>query len=204
MNITNQIKKDIEAYNGIKQSPNITSNSINTSSSSFPATYTIFTYGTLKIVVIIILISLIAWYMYNTNISMTEYNTKITSFVDYMKLIWNNMMTFINNIRFNNNSKTGSEPVNTTKDYNVVVARNNIPEIPAKDVIKTALDVNALKYIATVEKSDKSDIPGWCYIGKENSGFGVCVQSNNSNLCESNMYFDTEDKCVNNENTNNK
>jgi hypothetical protein len=196
MNITNQIKTDIEAYNGITQIPNVKSSNISIPSST---SYNIFTYGTLKILLLIILILLIVWSIYNTKISTTEYNTTITSIVDYIKLTWNNLINFINTIQINNTTKS-SQKINTNKDY-TVTTHDNIPEIPAKDTIKAALDVNALKYTATVEQTDQTDIPGWCYIGKDTSGFGVCVQSNNSNLCESNMYFDTEEKCVNNQNT---
>ena len=197
MNITNQIKTDIAAYNGITQTPNVTS-----STSSIPSStsYNIFTYGTLKILLLIILILLIVWSIYNTKISTREYNTTITSIVDYIKLTWNNLINFINTRQINETTPKSSQKINTNKDY-TVTTHDNIPEIPATDTIKAALDVNALKYTATVEQTDQTDIPGWCYIGKDTSGFGVCVQSNNSNLCESNMYFDTESKCVNNQNT---
>ena len=209
MNITNKIRKDIELYNGIPATQPTTSTNM-LGSTTVSSSYTIFTYGTLKIFLLIILILLILWWLYHLNISMNtsntsmnNYNNTITSIMNNIKSTWNNIIQYIKSITSSKKTTKSSTTTTTTPSSSgggQPTAHVYIkPEIASKDAIKTALDANALKYTMTVENKDNNtnEVPGWCYIGKDPSGFGVCVQSNNANLCESNMFYDTEDKCIN-------
>ncbi len=214
MNITNKIRKDIELYNGIPATQTTTTSTNMLGSTTVSSSYTIFTYGTLKIILLIILILLILWSVYNsnismntTNISMNNYNNTIKYILDNIKSTWNKIIQYIKSITSFKKTTSSSSTSTSTTNSNSSTSSNSgqtahvyiKPEIASKDAIKTALDANALKYTMTVENKDNNtnEVPGWCYIGKDPSGFGVCVQSNNSNLCESNMFYDTEEKCIN-------
>lgn len=185
MNITNRIKRDIDIYNGITpDNKTIT-----------PSTFSIFT--TLKMIFIFMIIILVIWYFYHTHISFKN----ITK-------IWDGFVTFINNgiAYVSKLFRSGKQPDKSQEATPTLTTdtNNKLPDIQQQkhskelDTIKTALDSNALKYIATTEQTDnKDDIPGWCYIGKDTAGLGVCVRTNDESLCESNLFYKKEESCIN-------
>jgi len=193
MDISNRIKRDIDIYNGVTPANNI----------SPPSSFNIFTLSNLRIVLIILLIIFIIFYLYNANFSINDYKPIIDNIINYIKKIWTDFITFIKSGKLNNtnnSNKTTSQPSLTNTNQN---NNNTLQDIPqnkkALDAIKTALDTNSSKYIATIEETNNNtdEIPGWCYIGKDSFGAGVCAQTTNESLCASNLFYQKEEKCIN-------
>lgn len=193
MNITNRIKRDIDIYNGQPTLPDMPS--------SYSA-FSIFTTTNLKIVAILGVFLLIIFYLYNTNLYINDYQSMFKKVIDIIKTRWNNLLMFINK---STNKITSSLYGDTDKKKiespkNTINAVQNRPQQSQElDTIKSALDTNALKYIATTEQQpmNADDIPGWCYIGKNTADIRVCAKTTNENLCESNMFYQKEEQCTN-------
>jgi len=223
MNITKRIKRDIDIYNGV--TPETTTSSLLSSSSSAlssseSSSFSIF--SNFKMVVILLIVLFIIWYVYkNADLSTKDYKKTMNDIITYIKSLWNKLINMINKGIHsmpslygddsdldeddkNKSQKQQKQPTTQEqKSNNTQYTSQQYPNHPGNlkelDTIKTALDTNALTYIATTEESNKKedDIPGWCYIGKDNSGVGVCFQTNNKNLCESNLFYDKQEQCIN-------
>jgi len=190
MNITNRIKRDIDIYNGVTPAKDIS------------PSYNIFTLSNLRIILTICLIIFIIFYLYNSNLSIDDYKTIINNIINYIKKLWNDFILFINDKILNKNTTKSTSQIQQETKQQEPQYKDNLQDIPqdknALNTIKTALDINSLKYIATTEDTNenKDDIPGWCYIGKNMSGVNVCAQANNASLCESNLFYENQEQCV--------
>lgn len=205
MNITKRIHRDIDIYNGVTPQPEVT------------PSFSIFTYTNLKIIVILLVIILVIRYIYTIHLSTKDYKKTLDIVVKFIKSVWNNFISFINKgihsmpalygdeeatksqKQKQTQSKSGSSATNDTTTPSAQLSQqqqqNKSKEL---DTIKTALDTNALKYVVTREETKPADdIPGWCYIGKDISGVRVCAKANNESLCESNLFYQKEEQCIN-------
>lgn len=226
MNITKRIKRDIDIYNGVTTettTSSLLSSSSSALSSSASSSFSIF--SNFKMVVILLIVLFIIWYVYNNaDLSTKDYKKTMNDIITYIKSLWNKLIAMINkgihsmpslygddsDLDDDDKNKsqqkqkqqkqpTTQENKSTKSQYTSQQYPNQPSNLKELDTIKTALDTNALTYIATTEESNKKedDIPGWCYIGKDNSGVGVCFQTNNKNLCESNLFYDKQEQCIN-------
>ena len=191
MDISNRITRDINIYNGTPLA------SVNIPNLSMPPIPDM-SYGYIKIIVGVILIILLIWYLYNSNISNKPVMNMINNIILETKTIFKNIFT--DNDDSDKNKLSTKQETSEKKKETPVENTND----KSTNAIHTALNYNTPKYVVSKDDIQEDDanspiqnssgIPGWCYIGNEQN-YGVCSQVSDNTLCESGQMYKSNDDC---------